>query len=124
MRPPIPRRQHGWADYTYVPAVLAAPRLASFAHDTTPARLAYAFSGVALLSAVSTRAEWGVMKLVPFRAHLVVDALAGVAALAVPWLFGFARDRRARNTFLAMGVVGLAAAALSRPEEMPAAPRR
>ena len=61
---PIPRRQHGWTDYRYIPGVLAAPRLA-----------------------------------------------------------GFAGDRRARNTFLALGVIGVVAALLTRPEEMPAGRR-
>lgn len=119
MRQPISRRQHGVADYLYVPAVAAAPELAGFTSPTA-ARLARAFSASALVSALCTRAEWGVVKVVPYRTHLAVDAVTGLAALAAPWLFGFADDARARNTFLAMGVVALSAVALSRPEEMPA----
>lgn len=116
---PISRRQHGLADYTYVPAVFAAPRLAGFAGDARPARLARAFSVAVLASALCTRAEWGAFKLVPFRAHLALDAASGVLAFAAPWALGFAGDRRARNTFLALGVIGVVAALLTRPEEMP-----
>ena len=118
---PISRRAHGWTDYSYVPGVLAAPRLAGFTGDATPARLTRAFAGAIALSSVFTRAEWGVVKVMPYTAHLALDAGVGAFALAAPWVFGFAGDRRARNTFLAMGVVGLLAGLLSRPEEMPPA---
>ena len=118
MRQPVSRRQHGIADYLYVPAVAAAPMLAGFT-STTPTRLARLFSASTLLSAFFTRAEWGVVKVMPYRTHLAIDAATGVASLAAPWLGGFAHDVRARNTFLAMGIVALAAVALSRPDEMP-----
>ena len=39
-------------------------------------------------------------------------------------MFGFERNRAARNTFLAMGVFGLCAGLLSDPREMPARRRR
>jgi hypothetical protein len=120
MRQPISRKQHGIADYTYVPSVLSAPNLARFTDDTTPARLSRAFGATSLVNTLFTRAEWGLVKVMPFKAHLAVDAVSGVAALAAPWLFGFAKDRRARNAFLAMGLTTLVVTLLSRPEEMPA----
>ena len=120
MRRLISRKQHGVADYTYTPAVMAAPNLVRFATDTTPARLSRGFAAASLVNALFTRAEWGAVKVLPYRAHLVVDALSGAAALAAPWMFGFSNDRRARNTFLAMGVTALIVTLLSRPEEMPA----
>lgn len=39
-------------------------------------------------------------------------------AASAPWLFGFADDDRARNTFLVMSVADVLAGTLSRPEEM------
>ena len=120
MRTIISRKQHGVADYTYVPAVMAAPNLAHFASDTTPARLSRGFAAASLVNTLLTRAEWGVVKVLPYKAHLAFDAASGVAALAAPWIFGFSSDRRARNTFLAMGVTALIVTLLSRPEEMSA----
>jgi hypothetical protein len=120
MRQPISRKRHGVADYTYVPMVMAAPNLAHFARDTTPARLSRGFAAASLANTLFTRAEWGVVKVLPYKAHLAIDAVTGVAALAAPWVFGFSNDRRARNTFLAMGVTALVVTLLSRPEEMPA----
>jgi hypothetical protein len=118
MRQLIGRKQHGVADYTYVPTVLAAPNLVHFASNTTPARLSRGFAAASLANALFTRAEWGAVKVLPYRAHLAIDAGTGVAALAAPWMFGFSNDRRARNTFLAMGVTALVVTLLSHPEEM------
>ena len=59
--------------------------------------------------------------MIPYKGHLAIDAALGAFALAAPWVFGFAGHRRARNTFLAMGMAGLSAGLLSQPSEMPAA---
>jgi hypothetical protein len=123
--PVIPRPVHGAADYLYVPAVAAAPALFGFAHHHTPARLARVISGGVLASTLLTRAEWGVWKLLPYKAHLALDFAAGLGTMALPWLAGFARDRRARNTFLAFGAISVGASLLSgvfgESREMPAA---
>ena len=121
MTKPISRRQHAATDYSCVPLVSLAPGLAGFKDSApTAARLCRVASGVIAVSTLFTRAEWGTFKVMPYKAHLAVDAAVGAFALAAPWLFGFAGDRRARNTFLAMGAAGLSAGLLSRPNEMPA----
>ena len=119
MNQPISRREHGFTDYFYIPLVSAAPQLAGFTHEKTAATLCYVLSSSILVSSVFTRAEWGLVKVVPYKAHLAFDTLGGLTALLAPWLFGFAKNRRARNTFLAMGAFGLMAGLLSKPEEMP-----
>ena len=124
MQPPIPRPYHWPTDYSYVPLVLTAPETVGFTDEKTAAALCRAFSGTILVSSVFTRAEWGAVRVIPYKAHVALDFGAGVLALAAPWLFGFARHRRARNTFLAMGVTGVAVGLLSGvfggAKEMPA----
>lgn len=124
--PVIPRPLHGVADYLYVPAVAAAPALFGFAQHETPARLARIISGGVLASTLFTRAEWGVWKFMPYKAHLTLDFAAGLGTMAMPWLAGFARTRRARNTFLAFGAISVVASLLSvlfgNVRELPAAP--
>jgi hypothetical protein len=119
----IPRRYHWPTDYSYIPTVAAAPDLFGFAHNKKAARICRAFSGGVLVSSLFTRAEWGVFKLLPYKGHVALDFGTGLAALAMPWLAGFADDRRARNTFLVMGAVGITVGVLSglfnKPEEMP-----
>jgi hypothetical protein len=122
---PIPRRYHWFTDYSYVPTVAAAPELFGFADNKTATTLARIFSGTILASSIFTRAEWGAVKVLPYKAHVALDFASGVAALAMPWLAGFAEHRAARNTFLGMGIVGITVGLLSGiltgPKEMPAA---
>ncbi|MCC3156758.1 hypothetical protein LJ737_05880 [Hymenobacter sp. 15J16-1T3B] len=119
MNQPISRQAHGLADLTYIPTVAAAPKLFGFEEEKTAVATCYALSGMALMSGLMTRAEWGVFKVLPFKAHIALDFVNSVTALAAPWLFGFAHNEKARNAFLAMGAVGLTAGLLTRPEEMP-----
>ena len=121
MNKPITRVQHGFTDYSYIPLVSSAPHLVGFTHNKTATTLCYVLSSSILASALVTRAEWGLFKVMPYKTHLVLDVVGGLTALTAPWLFGFAKDRKARNTFLAAGVFGLLAGLLSKPEEMPKA---
>ncbi|OUJ70470.1 SPW repeat domain-containing protein [Hymenobacter crusticola] len=119
MQKPISRRQHAFTDYSYVPLVASAPELVGFTQEKAATTLCHLLSGTVLLSSLFTRAEWGPIRVMPYKAHLTIDTLGGLTALTAPWLFGFARNKRARNTFLVMGVFGLVAGLLSQPEEMP-----
>src|SRR5205823_6108759 len=118
MEKPISRKQHGFADYTFIPFTAVAPEICGFEDEKTAASISRALSGMALLSALTTRAEWGLFKIVPFKAHLAVDLATGIFALSAPWLFGFSGNKKARNTFIGLGLVGITAGALSSHEEM------
>ena len=109
---------HGLAEAGYIPAVASAPESVGFTEQETATTLCRAIGGMALVSALVTKAEWGVVQAVPYKVHLGIDAATSLFALAAPWLFGFSRHEKARNTFLAMGMTGLVVGALSRPEEM------
>lgn len=119
MEKPISRPAHGFTDYSYIPTVFAAPKLVGFEDEEKAVLMTRVLSGTILLSSLFTRAEWGLFKVMPYKAHLVVDTAGSALALASPWLFGFADNKKARNTFLVAGLFGLMAGLLSRPEEMP-----
>lgn len=121
MDQPISRPMHGLlTDYPYVAAVSTAPETVGFADEAPVAAALYrVMAGAILASSLFTRAEWGLVRVMPYKAHLALDAGVGLFALTAPWLFGFAQHQRARNTFLAMGIVGLAAGTMSRRDEMP-----
>lgn len=119
MPKPISRKMHGMAaDYPYAALTAAAPLLMGFKKEKTPSMLAYILGGTTLLSSLFTRYEAGAVKKMPFKAHLTLDAVSGVTALAAPWLFGFAKSRKARNTFLALGGVALVVTLLTQTENM------
>ena len=118
MEQPISRQQHGFIDYAYVPPVAATPELVGFENELTATTLTRLLSGGVLAATLLTRAEWGLVKLIPFKAHLLTDAAVSALVMAVPWLGGFAQNIRARNTFLAIGAFGITAVLLTKPEEM------
>lgn len=111
--PLIPRPVHGLADYVYAPTMAAAPEFFGFAHNEKAAGISRMIGAGVLASTVLTRAEWGLAKLMPYKTHLTLDFTAGLAVLAMPWLAGFGRDNRARNTFLVMGAISVGASLLS-----------
>ena len=92
----ISRRLHGFTDYSYIPMVAVAPILLGF--GGVPALLCRVFSGAILLSSIFTRSEWGLIRIMPYKAHLVIDFLVGLLAMSSPWLFGFADNVFLRNT--------------------------
>jgi len=124
MSKPISRRAHAFTDYSYTPLVASAPDLVGFTDDKVATTLCHVLSGTILVSSLFTRAEWGPIRVMPYKAHLAIDTVGGLTALTAPWLFGFAKNKKARNTFLVMGVFGLIAGLLSQPDEMPKHPQQ
>jgi hypothetical protein len=119
MNKPIPRQMHGFlADYPYAALVSTAPELIGFKDERAAAQLCRLLGIGAALYSVLTRAEWGLVPALSMKAHLAIDLAAGVTALAAPWLFGFAGNTRARNTFLVMAAAGLLGGLLTQPDEM------
>jgi len=119
MEKPISRRQHGFTDYSYIPLALTIPKLASFEDEPTAVTITRVLAGNILMSSFFTRAEWGVVKKIPYKTHLVLDVVVGALAASSPWLFGFAKNKAARNSLLLLGSFGILAGMLSKPEEMP-----
>ena len=114
---PIPRissRTHGVLDYTTGAALLAAPNVLGLRGTAAGAVLRAAGAGTIGYSLL-TAYELGVAKVVPYRAHLAVDAVAAVGLAAAPIVAG--RSGR-RAQWLPHGLFGLweiAAVALSVP---------
>jgi len=116
---PISRRQHGFTDYSYVPLALTIPKLAGFEDEKKAVTLTRVLAANILVGSLFTRAEWGLFKVLPFKGHLVLDVAVGTLAASSPWLFGFAKNKAARNSFLLLAAFGILAGTLSKPEEMP-----
>ena len=119
MEKPISRQLHGASDFSYIPLALALPKLGGFENEKTAALLAKVMAGNILAVGLFTRAEWGAFKKIPFKTHLLLDIVAGTLAVGAPWLFGFSKNKAARNAFLLLGGFSLLAGTLSKPEEMP-----
>ncbi|RYY28049.1 MAG: hypothetical protein EOP41_03510 [Sphingobacteriaceae bacterium] len=118
MQKPITRKIHGAADYAYAALAAVLPEIAGFEQEEKAKILARIISGSTLAYTLFTRAEWGLVKVIPFKTHLATDFTAGIFTLAAPWLFKFSGSKKARNAFLVIGLTSVMASLLTQPEEM------
>ena len=119
MPKPISRKVHGFAaDYPYAALTAAAPWLFGFKKEKVPTVFAAVLGGSTLLASLFTDYEAGAVRKLLFKAHLALDAAAGITALAAPWVLGFAKSKGARNTFLVLGLVALTVTLLTQTRNM------
>ncbi|WP_198170292.1 SPW repeat domain-containing protein [Mucilaginibacter arboris] len=118
MKKPISRKMHGGADYAYAALAAVLPELAGFEEEEKAKLLCRIIGCGTLTYTLFTRAEWGLFKLIPFKAHLITDFTAGIFTLGAPWLFNFSQNKKARNAFLAIGLTSVVASILTKAEEM------
>jgi len=84
----LPTRWHGLLDYLVAFLLLAAPAL--FDLPQGPARnVPMALGAVTILYSLFTQYEWGLVRVLPMRLHLILDLLNGLLLALSPWLFGF-----------------------------------
>ncbi len=119
MSKPIPRRIHGLLDYAYITVTAHLPEVMGFHKNKKATKFFRALSGVVSAYTVGTRAEWGAVKYLPYKKHLVADAVVSTAVIAAPWVLGFSKNKKATLTSIAVGCLGYAIVALSEPENMP-----
>lgn len=119
MNKPISRRIHGLLDYGYVTAVAHLPEIVGFHRNKKATQFFRGLSAAVFASTVTTRAEWGAIKMIAYKKHLLFDVVAGTAAIAAPWLLGFSNNKKATLTSVTVGFFAYAVVALSKPENMP-----
>lgn len=108
----ITKDKHWITDYTYIPLVLAAPKLVGFEEEKEAANLCYTLSLTVLGYSLLTDAKWGLVKLIPYKIHATLDLSSGLVSLAAPFYIK-PQNKKARNTLFAMGLTGLVVGALS-----------
>ena len=118
MKKLISRQTHAVMDYGYAALVSASPEMMGFKNEETATALCRTVGGAVLASSLMTRYELGLLRVLPFKAHLAFDVAAGLFTIGAPWLFGFSQNRTARNAFLAAGAISVAAGMLTEPREM------
>ena len=109
---------HGIEDYLMVILLLAGPALFGFT-DPAAATIFRAVGVVLLLLSLMTRYELGLIKAVPMKAHIAMDAIAALLLIVSPWLFGF-NDEPARTwaPFVILGAVILLSGMMTRTDPM------
>lgn len=120
MARPISRQMHGIiGDIPSILFVGASPYLFNFQNNQNAVTATWIVAGMTLLTTLFTRFELGLFRILPFKAHLMMDAVVSLFAIASPWLLGFSDQETPRNLMIGVGVFYLVVTMLSRPEEMP-----
>ncbi len=94
----IPTGVHGVVDYLVGILLIGVPFVVGFG---TGAETGIAVGNAAtyvpvllgfgtIIYSLCTNYELGVLRVIPMRGHLVLDAASGVFLAASPWIFGFA----------------------------------
>ncbi len=96
-------RVHGVLDYLMVLVFVAAPTVLGL--SGLPATIAYTLAGVHLLLTLATDFPPGVLRIIPFPMHGMIEIVVSALLVALPWVAGFADETAARNFYLAVGVV-------------------
>lgn len=103
----IPRSVHGLIDYIYGIIAIGVPHVLGFGGFGAD-HLVFWFVGFgAILYSLLTDYRLGLIKLIPFRVHLILDVLAGVFLIASPWIFGFAEHVWAPHVIFGLLDIGV-----------------
>jgi hypothetical protein len=108
----IPRNVHGVLDYLVGILLIAAPWVLGFADDGPPTYVPVILGAGALVYSFLTNYELGLLRIIPFRTHLILDVLSGALLALSPWLFGFAD--RVYLPHLIVGLFEIAAGLMTR----------
>lgn len=105
---------HGILDYAAAFVLIAVPFMLNF-QTTSPVAFGLSIAAGILLIAYSLLTDYGlsVAKLIPYNVHLILDAIAGLAFVVAPFMFGF--DGIIRWFYLVNGVIVLILVLLSNP---------
>ena len=85
----LPRNVHAVTDYLAGITLVAAPWIFGFSQYATPTNVTMAVGVMTLIYSIFTRYESGLVRLIPFPAHMLLDLLSGLLLMASPWIFGF-----------------------------------
>ncbi len=116
LRRPVDATLHGVVDYTMGTLLMTAlPRLVGLAGTTAGRQIRVAGAVHAGYSTV-TDYPLGIARLLPFKAHLALDALGALALGATPFVTGqAARGRRAWVPHVALAAFELGSLAMTDP---------
>ena len=101
MKKPIPTHIHGILDYLSVIALFSLPRALHWPDRVTA--LLTGFAVLTLIYSLLTRYELGAIRLIPMRAHLIIDLLSGLTLCAVPFVL-YREPRDITYALIGMGV--------------------
>src|SRR5215210_7656240 len=113
-RGPLPLRMHAMIEPVAAILLIAAPWIFGFSDVDSATTLSVIIGVAVLLTGMSTRWRWSLVKLIPLRTHFMMDVGIGVLLVAAPWIFGFSDEGGAARFFVIAGVLELGTAFMTR----------
>lgn len=104
----IPPRIHGVLDYLVGALLIALPWLFGVDGGGGRTLIPVLLGAGTIVYSLFTDYQLGLVRRIPLRVHLGLDAAAGLFLIAAPFLFSFARD--VMDPYLAIGVLEVVAA--------------
>jgi hypothetical protein len=111
---PLPLRSHALIEPVAAILLIAAPWIFGFSDVNSATTLSIVIGVAVLLTGMSTRWRWSLVKLIPLRTHFMMDVGIGVLLVAAPWIFGFGDEGGAARFFVIAGVLELGTALMTR----------
>ncbi len=114
----VTKRMHAYLDYPVAVALMAAPFLLGLGSSQPLAlQLSVATGVAALVLTLLTDHHLGVFRIVPYKGHLIVDALVGILFFAAPFIFSF--QGLDAYYYWINGAAVMAVVSLHKPEKNP-----
>ena len=107
----IPTTLHGAIDYLVALFLISAPFMLGFADGGAAQWATIGLGAFALIYSLFTDYELGMIKVLRFRVHLVLDVIFALLLLASPWVLGFSDIIAWPHVMV--GVLGLVVVAFS-----------
>lgn len=112
----VTKQIHAYLDYPVAAALMLLPFLLGLGNANPFALYLSVATGVAaLILTLLTNHQLGVYRIIPYKGHLLVDALVGIVFVAAPFVFSF-RGLDAYYYWI-NGVAVLTVVSLHKPEE-------
>ncbi len=109
MIPLIPRPLHALMDYLWGIVHALAPELMGFQDDEGANAYCKARGGGAVVTSLMTRYELGVIRVIPYNMHLLLDLLSALSfGLLGPQLFGFSKNKKATQVAMLFTAIEIA----------------
>lgn len=93
---------HGAIDYLVVVFLFLSPTLFGLKDITTT--FTYILAAIHLLLTISTKFEFGLVKLIPFKIHGVIELIVSIVLIGVAFYLGKLEGDLSRNFYLSFAI--------------------
>lgn len=106
-------KTHNVLDYLAALLLMSAPWLFNFSYDNVATTTIMVLGIITLIYSLVTNYPFSLVKLIPFRVHLILDFFAGIFLIVAPWIFMF--NENIRWSYIVLGIVEMVVVLLSIP---------